>query len=180
MSRRLRPLRQDDQRQSLSGPCQPLVDRVESQIGAAAAIASPVLVDENASARRNKRSAALSSRGRIMSSNRVLVCILGGAIAAVFCFSGGRILFGPPSAPAEEIAAAVANRLLLGFVIGVSGWRLPHLVHGAILGLLVSLSVSIGFIARPFEFFAYTGAGVIYGICIEWLATDLFRAPMKA
>ncbi len=35
----------------------------------------------------------------------------------------------------------VANRLLLGFVIGISSWRLKHHLHGALLGLILSLTV---------------------------------------
>ena len=78
-------------------------------------------------------------------------------------------------------AATVANRLLLGFVIGISCWRINYLLHGAILGLILSLSVSIGFLpGNLLGFFLYTSAGILYGIFIEWLSTDVFKAPMRA
>ena len=115
-----------------------------------------------------------------MSSKRPWACILGGAISAVVCVVGYEILFGFPPVTIEKIAGLVANRLLLGLVIGISGWKLPHLLHGAIIGLLVSLSVSIGFITLPINFFAYTVAGVLYGVFIEWFSTDLLKAPMKS
>jgi hypothetical protein len=114
-----------------------------------------------------------------MASRRLWACIVGGVISAVVCFVGHEILFGFPSVTIEKVAGTVANRLFLGFVIGISGWGLPHLLHGGIMGLLVSLSVSIGFITLPLNFFAYTGAGVMYGVFIEWLSSNIFKAPMK-
>lgn len=114
-----------------------------------------------------------------MYGKRLWACLLGGAISAGVCFVGFMILFGFPPITLAKAASTVANRLLLGFAIGVSGWRLPHLLHGAIMGLFISLSVSIGFVTEPFGFVAYTGAGVAYGVFIEWLSSDVFKAPMK-
>jgi len=72
----------------------------------------------------------------------------------------------------------VANRLLLGFVVGISSWKIKHHLHGALLGLILSLTISIGFLPDEFlKFTLYTGAGIFYGIMIDWLATDVFKAP---
>jgi hypothetical protein len=107
--------------------------------------------------------------------------MLGGVLSAVICIAGRQIIFGFPEITWENIAATVANRLLLGFVIGISCWRINYLLHGAILGLILSLSVSIGFLpGNLLGFFLYTSAGILYGIFIEWLSTDVFRAPMRA
>ena len=115
-----------------------------------------------------------------MDKRRLWVCMLGGVIAAVFCLIGRQIIYSFPEILWENIAATVANRLLLGFVIGISGWRINYLLHGAILGLILSLSVSIGFLAdNILGFFLFTTAGVIYGIMIEWLSTNVFKAPME-
>ena len=71
----------------------------------------------------------------------------------------------------------IANRLLLGFVIGISSWRVKHHLHGALLGLILSLTISIGFLpGYILKFFLYTGAGVLYGIFIDWLASDVFKS----
>jgi hypothetical protein len=116
-----------------------------------------------------------------MYQKRLWICLLGGVIAAVFCLIGRQIIFGFPEIRLENIAATVANRLLLGFVIGISSWRLNYLLHGAILGLILSLSVSIGFLPDDLiGLFLFTTAGVFYGIMIEWLATVVFKAPMKS
>ena len=104
--------------------------------------------------------------------------MLGGVIAAVFCLAGSQIIFGFPPIEWKTISATVANRLLLGFAIGISGWSVHYLLNGALLGLVFSLSVSIGFLPGDLlPFFLYTAAGILYGLFIEWLATDILKAP---
>ena len=115
-----------------------------------------------------------------MNTKRVLICLLGGAISAAFCLLGRQVIYGFTEITMQTIAHTVANRLLLGFVIGISGWRINHLVHGALLGFLFSISVSIGYLPDGMiDFIAYTLAGTFYGVLIEWLSTDLFSAPMS-
>ncbi len=113
-----------------------------------------------------------------MNRKRVLICIFGGAISAAFCVLGRQVIYGFTEISMETIAHTIANRLLLGFVIGISCWRINHLIHGALLGFLFSLSVSIGYLPDGMiDFVAYTLAGIFYGVLIEWLSTDLFKAP---
>ena len=116
-----------------------------------------------------------------MYRRRLLACLLGGVIAAVICLAGRQVVFGSPPVTWDTVAATMANRMLLGFVIAISGWRINRFAHGALIGLIVSLTVSIGFLfSEPFRFLLYTTAGVAYGVLIEWLSTDLFKAPIKA
>jgi hypothetical protein len=90
------------------------------------------------------------------------------------------VLFGFQGVRPTEIAGTFGNRLLLGFVIASSGWRIHYLLQGAILGLIVSLSVAVGFLPdRAPDFVAYVGAGIAYGLFIEWLSTKAFAAPMR-
>jgi len=112
-----------------------------------------------------------------MKTRRILICLLGGAISAGICLAGRQIVYGFPQLALDNIAYLVANRLLLGFTIGISGWKINHIFHGGLLGLLFSLSVSIGFLPTDVVGFAlFTLAGIGYGIFIEWLATDVFKA----
>lgn len=116
-----------------------------------------------------------------MYTKRFRVCVLGGVISAGICLVGSQIIFGFPDITWESAAATIANRLLLGFVIGISCWRINYLLHGALLGLIISLTVSVGFLPNNLlSFVLYTTAGVFYGILIEFLATKLFRAPIAA
>ena len=105
--------------------------------------------------------------------------MLGGVISACICLIGREVIFGFQDVHWPDIAATVANRILMGFAIGISSWKIPHLLHGALLGLFFSVSVSIGFLPGDLlSFGLYTTAGVFYGVLIEWLATDIFKLPM--
>lgn len=116
-----------------------------------------------------------------MYAKRLWACLFGGVLCAAICTVGAQIIYGFPALTWENAAATVANRLLLGLVIGINGWRLNHLLHGAALGFLVSLSVSVGFLPHELlKFLLFTAAGTAYGLLIEWLATDILKAPMRA
>jgi len=116
-----------------------------------------------------------------MYQKRLFVCTFGGVLSAIFCLVGKQIVYGFPEITWSALAATMANRILLGFIMGISCWKLHYLLHGAMLGLIVSFSVSIGFLPdNIFGIFLYTSAGVVYGIMIEWLSTIMFKAPMRA
>lgn len=115
-----------------------------------------------------------------MYRKRLLVCTLGGVLSAFFCLVGKQIIYGFSEITWDVLAVTMANRILLGFIIGISCWRVNYLLHGAILGLILSLSVSIGFLPdNILGFFLYTPAGIVYGIMIEWLTTVVFKSPMR-
>jgi hypothetical protein len=116
-----------------------------------------------------------------MYQRRFIVCMLGGVLSAALCILGHQVIYGFPKITWDSLAMTVANRLLLGFVIGISCWRINYLLHGAIVGLIVSLSVSIGFVSdNGLGFLLYTPAGIVYGILIEWFSSVVFKSPMKA
>ena len=85
------------------------------------------------------------------------------------------------SADISDIAliSSIGNRILIGFVIGISAWRIHYLLHGALMGLIVTLSVAIGILLDSVAgFFMFTVAGLIYGFLIELFATKIFKAKM--
>lgn len=115
-----------------------------------------------------------------MYRKRLLVCTFGGLLSAAICLVLKQLAFGFPEITWEVISVTMANRVLLGFIIGISCWGVNYLFHGAMLGLIVSLSVSIGFLPdNIFGLFVYTLFGTLYGIMIEWLSTKVFKAPMR-
>jgi len=115
-----------------------------------------------------------------MYMKRLILCLVGGIVAAGLCLTGRQIFFGNPVITWDTVAYTMANRVLLGFVIALSGWRINYLAHGAILGLLVSFSVSLGFLlSDPIRFLLFTSAGVFYGLAIEWVSTKIFSAHMR-
>ena len=115
-----------------------------------------------------------------MYQKRLLVCTFGGLLSAFICLGLKQLAFGFPEITWEMISVTMANRILLGFIIGISCWSVNYLLHGAILGLIVSLSISIGFLPDDiFGLFVYTLFGILYGIMIEWLSTKAFKSPMS-
>jgi hypothetical protein len=115
-----------------------------------------------------------------MKTKRVLASLLGGLISAAICLTGSQLIFGFTGVTWSTVSMTVANRLLLGFVIGISGWKIQRHLHGMLLGLIVSLTVSIGFLPDELlKFFLYTAAGILYGILIEIIATDVFNQPNR-
>lgn len=114
-----------------------------------------------------------------MNVKRLVVCVIGGMVAAAICV-GGMAGGGRVDLTAMVIASGIGNRILIGFVIGISNWKIQYLLHGALIGLLVTLSSSIGIAFSNMQgFIMYTVAGTVYGVLIEFVATKLFKAPMK-
>jgi hypothetical protein len=115
-----------------------------------------------------------------MYQKRLIICLIGGVTSAIICVSGGFLLGLITNFTLSVLATSIANRILIGFVIGISNWKTNYLFHGAVIGLVVSLSTSIGSIADDMlGFTLYTLAGIVYGMLIEYLATKLFKAPMR-
>jgi hypothetical protein len=113
-----------------------------------------------------------------MNKKRLVICIIGGIIAAFICIMGmkssGRMELTTPI-----LLSGIGNRILIGFVIGISGWKINYLLHGALMGLIVTLSSSIVMLPDNMSgFLMYTVAGIVYGLLIELCATKLFKAPM--
>ena len=111
---------------------------------------------------------------------RLMASLLGGVLCAGICVAGGTVLNnGSLPELSLMLGASILNRLLIGFVIGISGLKkMNYILHGAVIGFIVSFTVSIGFLGNNniFEFIIYTSAGIIYGIIIELIATKLFKA----
>ena len=113
-----------------------------------------------------------------MNIKRLVICIIGGMVAAAICIggmaAGGRVELTP-----MLVASGIGNRILIGFVIGISKWKIQYLLHGALIGFLVTLSSSIGILFTSMQgFLLYTAAGIVYGLLIELFATKVFKAPM--
>ncbi|MFQ6003509.1 MAG: hypothetical protein ACE5KJ_07155 [Candidatus Zixiibacteriota bacterium] len=98
---------------------------------------------------------------------RVLVTTILGFIFGIICW-----LFASSGEP--EISPAISwsiilNRALLGFVIGISVWKINYILHGIILGFVVSIPMAISSLdVKGFKIFLGTLImGLIYGFLIE-------------
>jgi len=118
-----------------------------------------------------------------MNWKRMIICLIGGVIAGIICILGMKSS-GKIALTSSILAAGMVNRIMIGFVIAISSWEINYLLHGAIIGAIVSLGNSVVIIAqRGFEsgiagFFLYTIAGAVYGLLIELTTTKAFKAKM--
>lgn len=118
-------------------------------------------------------------RGTTMNKKRVLICLFGGIICSIICATGMKLTNASATIPIL-LASGIGNRILIGFVIGISRWKIHYLLHGALLGFIVTLSTSIGLLPQSLIGFAiYTSAGIIYGTLIEIFATKVFKAKLN-
>lgn len=107
-----------------------------------------------------------------MNIKRVIVCVLLGCAAGLFCWWGGTqagMVF-----TKRMVLGAVLNRSLIGFVIGISGWKkINPLLHGAIIGIIVS---SLMAVYAPLQgAIMVTIFGAVFGIVIELVATTWLK-----
>jgi hypothetical protein len=113
-----------------------------------------------------------------MNKKRFIVCVIGGAVAAFICIMGMKSS-GRTEVTTTILLSGIGNRVLIGIVIGISGWKINYLLHGVLIGLIVTLSTSIVMIPDSLPGFClYTVAGMIYGFLIELFATKVFKAGM--
>jgi hypothetical protein len=110
---------------------------------------------------------------RTVNPRRVIITTLLGILAGVLLW------WAMSPVPVGEALTIVFSRGVLGFVIGISGWRVFWAIHGLVLGAIVSLPQAIGAIwtgAGAWGFWGWLAAGAAIGFGIEVLATPLFHA----
>jgi hypothetical protein len=114
-----------------------------------------------------------------MYAKRFWLCLFLGFIAGIICAWTGY------SQTPEEIRTmaslqVVLNRALIGFLIGISAWKMSWAAHGIVLGLIGTLPLSVPLIVTPQAgfgiFVMYTLAGAVWGFLIELVTSVVFKA----
>jgi hypothetical protein len=111
-----------------------------------------------------------------MSGLRVVITTILGFIFGIVCMllssSKG------PLAPAMAWSI-IFNRTLMGFVIGISAWKINYLVHGILLGLFVTFPMALGVLVMPekgtYVFWMTMFAGAVYGFLIELITHQIVK-----
>jgi len=116
-----------------------------------------------------------------MKTKRIIICTIGGIIAGIICMIGGYFRGFITEITILGLLPFFFNRIMLGFVIGISNLKLHFLINGALIGLLVSLISSFAIIENSLIAFAsFSIAGIIYGVLIDWIATKIFNCPNQS
>jgi len=110
-----------------------------------------------------------------MNTKRIAITTLLGVVAGIICWMGGVYGAGMTFTTAM-ILGTVLNRTLIGFVIGISGLRMNYLLHGAIIGAIVTLPMAVyGGLSDAITLILF---GVAYGFLIELITTKALKSPM--
>jgi len=117
-------------------------------------------------------------------TKRLALATMFGLVTGVVCYLGGR--FGlKDDISTTMLIYILANRSLIGFVIGVSALRLHWALHGATMGLVVGLPFTAGCLLEESNVETAIAAlvlGVVYGFIIELFTSIVFgaRSPQRA
>jgi hypothetical protein len=107
-----------------------------------------------------------------MSAKRVILSTLLGVLAGIVCYLLSR---GSMTYTTGMIAGIILNRTLIGFVIGISGWKkMVYWLHGIIIGLVVTSLMAV--YASLQGAIMLLIAGAVYGLLIELIVTKLLKA----
>lgn len=110
---------------------------------------------------------------------RILVATLMGVVMGIVCASvasAGHIL----TLTTVTLTWILLNRTIMGFVIGISGMKLPWAWNGIILGLVVGSIFSYFFYMdqHSVKLALLTPVGnALYGLIIELFTTVIFKQP---
>jgi len=113
-----------------------------------------------------------------MKGMKVLVSTILGFIAGIVCFLLAK-RGSPEPLGTWIIWSIIFGRTLIGFVIGISAWRINYLVHGVLIGLIVSFPLALGSGMKGTNiFWGSLIMGGIYGFFIA-LITNLVVKEKK-
>ena len=117
-----------------------------------------------------------------MNAKRFWISLILGIIAGFICAYGGNDQT-PEDVRPMWFVTVVLNRALIGFIIGISSWRIPWHLHGILIGAIGSLPISLPFLVNPDGGLApcliYIIAGIVWGFLIELTTSKVFKAPMN-
>ncbi len=121
----------------------------------------------------------------MINAKRVIIATIFGFITGIACFL--LYFYGQKDVQVDfnkaMFLSILLNRALIGFVIGISAFRIHWALHGLLIGLLVGLPYSIGvFIggADWIVFFNVLVSSIIWGFIIELFTSVVFKAKVKS
>jgi hypothetical protein len=111
-----------------------------------------------------------------MRGSRVSLATILGFLCGIVCW---RLAASHGQVATNIVWSIIFSRALIGFVIGISAWKIFYLVHGVILGFVVSLPMALASLSMPergFQIFLGTLImGMIYGFVIELIVHLVIR-----
>jgi len=101
----------------------------------------------------------------------------------VFGFISWALAMIGKAVPASGVVTIILSFSVMGFVIGISAWKIRWWIHGFLMGLIIILPSSFGAIwaGRGWGagFIPTIVTGIVFGFLIELLTTVVFKAEMR-
>jgi len=113
-------------------------------------------------------------------AKRIIIATILGLIAGILCYMGSK-----SSARVEYNIAmtmeTIFNRMVIGFLIGVSGWKMKWALHGIIMGFIGGAPLWLASIQGGITaLIIMLVASIVWGFLIELIVTKVFKAPQLA
>ena len=111
---------------------------------------------------------------------RIIIVTIFGFIAGLFCYFGAISL--NLEVDALRFIFIIVNRMLIGFVIGISALKIKWPLHGIIIGEIVGLPFVLYDIMIGESATVVIGvliASALFGLMIEFFTSVVFKAPME-
>ena len=112
------------------------------------------------------------------STKRIIIATIFGLITGILCYLGGKY-YADVEFTTGIALSTILNRTLIGFVIGISLFKLNWALHGILMGIIVGLPFSIVAIGQG-DFWTLLIFSIIWGFIIELFTTLVFKAKHPA
>ena len=109
---------------------------------------------------------------------RLTIATIFGVVSGLICYLGGRYGLKDDVSPVMFLYI-VANRTLIGFVIGISVLRMHWALHGGLVGVIVGLPFTVGCLLEEGNVETAIAAlllSAVYGFIIEFFTSAVFSA----
>ena len=111
---------------------------------------------------------------------RIIIATVFGLIAGIWCGSGA--LFLGLQVDALRFIFIMVDRLLIGFVIGISVLRIKWALHGIIMSEIIGLPLVLYDIMISEPMWVIVGVlimSAVYGLMIEFFTSIVFKQPVE-
>ena len=111
---------------------------------------------------------------------RVIIATIFGFLAGIMCYFGAISL--NLEVDTLRFIFIIVNRMLIGFVIGISALKIKWPLHGIIIGEVVGMPFVLYDIMIGESYTVIIGvliASALFGLMIEFFTTVVFKAPLE-
>lgn len=111
---------------------------------------------------------------------RIGIASLFGVFAGILCYLGTLLL--NIEVDLLRFLFIIVNRMLIGFVIGISALKMKWYIHGMLLGVIIGLPFFLFDIIMGVQLFVIIGLpllNALFGLMIEFFTTRAFKAPVS-